>query len=709
MQASSTSRRLSQRHQDLLALLLILLVAAAFRLWLLDRFPPGLFGDEATNGMDALDALAGRARVFYPANFGREGLHMLILARFIDALGPTALALRLPSALAGIATALATYWLGRELFSRTWLRGTLVPLVAALLVSTSYWHIHFSRFGIRGVFTPLLAALAFAAFWRGANRAAGVASSGHSVLRDGRGWAWFLLAGLFTGLGVHFYTASRLIPIFLGGFLVVQALFAWLLGRRSTPGASNTHPPLLARAFGPIAGLFAVAALVFAPLGLYFLRTPGSLTQRASAVSLTNPDVSGGDPLSRMLEAASANVLQFFLPGAGDQAQFYNLPGRPVFDLVTAAFVLAGLVLCLWALTRRSSPHLFLLLWFPALLVPTFLAVDRFPTLPRALGVLPGIYFFPAVALGELALWARRRSGATPRLPAVVSLAIAGLLLWHGTLTVRDYFVRWAPSAATFDAFEGDIAAAASWLQDHPDTEVFLASDIYRHPSFVFLHEQAPLTAIFTYDDPAVHFFDGRTSLPLPPAGQAATYLFTHNAGPDAALERLAGWPGFATRTDWAGPGGPAMTVTTIDASQDPAAALEFAPARRQISPQLTLAGYRVEQADSAQATVYLLWEMNAPVAGKPAGYQVQVGLQPPGPAPQVTQASGDLSYRPSEWQPGSRALSWLDLPLPAGLPDGLQLAVRVIDLENGAPLPAVGATGDGWIYLSDALALQHR
>ena len=232
MQASSAFRRLSQRQQDLLALLLILLVAGIFRLWQLDRFPPGLFGDEAVNGLDALDALAGRPQVFYPANFGREGLHMLLLAPVIRLLGPTALALRLPSVLAGIVTALATYWLGRELFARTWLRGTLVPLLAALFLSTSYWHIHFSRFGIRGVFTPLMAALAFAAFWHGANRIADTVAAGRSVLRDGRSWGWFLLAGLFTGLGVHFYTASRLIPIFLGAFLLVQALFAWLLDRR---------------------------------------------------------------------------------------------------------------------------------------------------------------------------------------------------------------------------------------------------------------------------------------------------------------------------------------------------------------------------------------------------------------------------------------------------------------------------------------------
>ena len=94
---------------------LIVAVAAFFRLWQIGSIPPGLFGDEATDGLDALDVLAGRGAIFFPANFGREGLHMWLVAGMFRLMGVTPLALRLPSALAGIATVLATYWLGREL------------------------------------------------------------------------------------------------------------------------------------------------------------------------------------------------------------------------------------------------------------------------------------------------------------------------------------------------------------------------------------------------------------------------------------------------------------------------------------------------------------------------------------------------------------------------------------------------------------------
>ena len=101
--------------------------------------------------------------------------------------------------------------------------------------------------------------------------------------------------------------------------------------------------------------------------------------------------------------AAAANLLQFVMPGRGDEATFYNLPGRAVFDPLTALLTLLGLAICLkrW----RDPPYSFLLLWLAVMVVPSFLAVDRYPTLPRVLGVIPGIYFLPALGLGLVISW----------------------------------------------------------------------------------------------------------------------------------------------------------------------------------------------------------------------------------------------------------------------------------------------------------------
>ncbi len=63
------------------------------------------------------------------------------------------------------------------------------------------------------------------------------------------------------------------------------------------------------------------------------------------------------------------------------------------------------------------------------------------------------------------------------------------------------------------------------------------------------------------------------------------------------------------------------------------------------------------------------------PQPGWYQGLQVQAGWLPLDGGQQLAQASGELAYRPTEWAPGSQALSWLYLPLPPDLPPDVQLA----------------------------------
>jgi hypothetical protein len=79
---------------------------------------------------------------------------------------------------------------------------------------------------------------------------------------------------------------------------------------------------------------------------------------------------------------------------------------------------------------------------------------------------------------------------------------------------------------------------------------------------------------------------------------------------------------------------------------------------------------------------------------------QVQAGWLPPGGGQQLAQASGELAYRPTEWVAGSRALSWLRLPLPAGMPAYATLVMRLVDAANGQPLAASGSDSEGWLTL---------
>jgi hypothetical protein len=605
-------------------------------------------------------------------------------------------------------------------------------LIAALYVSTSYWHIHFSRFGIRGVFTPLCAALAFAAFWRAINlgdkapdyaphrveRVPGVRWAQVPAARNGRGSAsssiaWFAISGLFLGLSLHFYTASRFLPFFLAGFLALEWFSARLRGRQAES--------IWSRYWRPILLLYIVAALVFAPLALYFLQHPGSFSQRASAVTA----LGGGNPLGHMVQAGVANILQFFVPGSGDTAQFYNLPGRAVFDPFSAGLALLGILALLWFWRRPVA--LFLLAWWPALLLPSFLATDRFPTLPRVLGTIPGVFFFPAVGVALLAgglAWsvnrllpgaqpsymANREQAAGPMGPdrrlggvppssmsprwrmAAPLLAVAALaLLIQAGLAYRDYFGVWATSPATFDAFEGDMMAATGWLAaNNPPGHVYLSSDIYRHPTFMLLHEHTTVTRYFQQQDPQLSWFDARVSLPLPAPDEPATYLIAASS-PAGELARDTLAREGTVRDRVLGPDGkPALTVVELQ----PGPATVGASGAISFTDHLRLTGAAWAAGSDAQPELRLRWHTTGPQPEDRAGYRLELAGQASTSADWRASVPFE-GFRAPEWVAGGGFLTSHTFDL-AGVQMPRVLRLRLVHADSGEPL-TFGSVSDGW------------
>ncbi len=685
---------------------LVLAVAAFFRLWQIGTIPPGLFGDEATDGLDALDVLAGRGAIFFPANYGREGLHMWLVAGMFRLMGVTPLALRLPSVIAGILTVLATYWLGRELVGRhsptlcipvsdssaPWFSAWL-PFIAALYIATSYWHVLFSRFGIRGAFTPLFGALAFAAFWRAVNQAEDKGTMRQSLalsLPRSPALAWFILSGLSLGLSLHFYTAGRLFPFFLGGFLVLQMAIAYAIRR--------PDEAILRRHFWGITVLFLVAALVIAPLAIYFLQHPGSFTQRAGQVIATK----AANPVSLIVQAGIANVLQFFVPGRGDTEQFYNLPKRAVFDPLSAVLALVGTGVLLWRWKRPAA--LFLLTWFAALLVPSFLATDRWPTLPRVLGVIPGVYFFPAVGLlAVMSLLVPKQTGKGAVAPGDTPLRLrtsaplllcAFALLAQAGFTYRDYFREWGPSQATFDAFEGDMTAAWGWLRNNrPVGHVYLSSDIYRHPTFMLLGEQATVQTYFQHYDPDLSWFDARAALPLPPAGEGATYLIGSSAALAARATLLLG----PRAREWdrvlAPDGSAALTVIELPGGAQPELSISAA-GPISFTDQLALADAQVDRSADGVLWLVLMWR----TAGPSLDEQEAILLEVAGTRPNGDPWQDDMpfdAFRPPEWVSGGSFVTWHKLNMPEAQ-SLREIRLRLLYSGDRKPLAQPGAP-DGW------------
>src|SRR3989344_3153163 len=121
-----------------LKLILILLLAAVLRFYQLGQVPSGLVNDEAAFGYNAYSLIkTGRDEfgqswpiIFYSFGEGKLPVYIYLTLPSVAIFGLNEFAVRLPSALLGV----LTVWV----VSR-W------SLLAALVLATMPWHIHFSR------------------------------------------------------------------------------------------------------------------------------------------------------------------------------------------------------------------------------------------------------------------------------------------------------------------------------------------------------------------------------------------------------------------------------------------------------------------------------------------------------------------------------------------------------------------------------------
>jgi 4-amino-4-deoxy-L-arabinose transferase-like glycosyltransferase len=644
-------------------LLLVLLVAAGLRLYRLPDLPLGLHYDEAANGILAAEIARGaKLPVFIPAYTGKEVLFFYCTALWMRLLGATPLALRLSAALAGLATVAATYWAARELLHGD--RGARwVALLAAAFLATSFWHLVLSRYGFRAVTQPLMQALTVAALWRGLRLASASAGAGR------RGIPWLIFAGLLCGLTAYTYLAARAFPLPLAA-----ALLALLVADRGRRRARLAQVALFV--------LF--AALALTPLVRYWWTHPGSFTTRAGQVAAA----SWAEAWDGMLDC----LKMLFI--AGDPYIRFNIPLQPIFDPALAILFVLGLgvvamqvgkfasgQVCRRAIPRRfrslapplpgsrAPLHLascvFLLVYLPVMLLPSALAAGEVtPSNLRAVGLLPFVYVFPALALSALQslvsnLATRRVSESAGQRSFVVShlTFVVLALLVLTPLTAAAYFGDWAVSPALYYAADGDLVDVAAYLNqtDLADTMPCVASIHYEHPTLAFLAR----------DYGAIHRLAGGRTIVFPAEGDALLIL-PRSASEDVAwIESML--PDDVDADAGLGPDGqPAFHVYRVHSGSAPT------PARTldaDFSHVVQLLGYDViGQPRSGESIDLAVWWR---VLNAPPGDDYR-------PSARLVDAWGNVwgdvlpfHYVSKEWQPGEVVVDHLSIPIAPGVPPG--------------------------------------
>jgi len=642
-------------------LLAILVLAATLRLWALGGGPDPFDVDEGYAGVDALRVLAGHPTLYFAANNGAEPLYVYLAALSTALLGPSAFALRLPAALAGVACVLATFLLVRAVFraeaasapART---ADGLALLAALLQAVSLWHLHLSRDASRVGLLPLLGTAAFYCLWRGIHDATGPPPPLCHPRLPARYWAWLAAAGACFGLALYTYLPARLLPL-VAVILIAHVAVArrgWLRAR---------WPGLL--------GLVAAGALTAAPLAAYYASHWSAFVFRVDMVSLANPWVNEGDPWGLLGRNLLGTVWMF--TGRGDPDPQYNVAAQPVFPPALAGLFAIGLALAV-ARARRPAYGLWLT-WLVVMLLPGVLSASS-PHFARQAGIMPAVYVFPALALWAAWRWARGRGATVGLIAAGIGALVVGSAAFG---TLLEYFGR--PDVPGPTLLQRIEAAA-------PTDEVYVAGS----------EETAEIGSYLSGLNPQPRFTQGFHSLLLPRDATRTTYLVEREWWWETAEQLL--WTRYDLEPQPTPPGLERFRVLRLRERPSPPDAPPSAPwlplpaVRWAVGVRLVGYGLPPTARPGELVGVTLRWRVAAPAPDDPGqDYTFAVGLE--NEAGQEVAARDWLGHPTAAWREGDEVVSWFDLCLPPTLAPGeLHATVALYSRADFVRRPLLDAAG---------------
>ncbi len=651
-------------------LLIVVVIAAAFRLWQLDVIPPGFHFDESIEGLEAWRILTDPAYrpVYLASNFGIGPLNAYAnaitfgLFRSLGGeIGPTAM--RTTAALFGVLGVVAVWLAAGELRRLDPQRLTSAfPLFAAALLATMRWHVHFSRVGIEPIIVPLEWA---AAVW--------LLLHGYRTRR----WFSYVGCGVVTAASVYTYPGAWVLP----PLLAVSGGVLWLDARR--------RPTMQAGGVSLVTGgalAAGVAALLMTPLALYFLDNAALILLRPSQIALGS---AGAATRQSPLESILAYVAMFSpWVQQGDLDPRRNLPDVAALNLWQALPFWAGVALAAWRV--RNPAYSIPLLGVVVLIAPGVFS-EYAPHYHRVLGASAPVAMVAAVGLDALwRLWVTRHATHT----RLAWLGWVSVLLVAGGafISARDYFTRWAVLPDLYYAFDEGLWAMGQELAARPAASpIYLTPRTAEHPTLAFARLLQPDSA------PPVAF-DGRHVFPLTagnnPQPEAYAVIEEEDFRTRLLLPEL--FPNATVTQEWRDDAGEVYArIYTRPAASPPQRAPQVDTAVA-VGDGIHLAGYDAQRvALDAGAILYvqLYWDVDT----KPTrDWTVFVHLFDAAGDQQLVAGADSLpgagSLTTPRWQPGWRILDEYQLALPADLPPGdYTLTIGLYDAA-GARLPADGS-----------------
>lgn len=438
--------KIKANKEELVILVLILILAAFFRLWRLDSIPPGLYPDEAVN---ANQGLSEPGKIFYPENNGREGLFNNLLAISLKTFGVSIFSARLVSAIAGILTVWGLYLLTKELFKTTppklqvpsskFQVNVFIALFSAFFLAVCFWHVNFSRIIFRAILVPLISVFGFYFLIKALKK--------HD-LTD------FISAGLLFGLGFYTYLSYRLLVLILTPIVILYFL-------------KNKDKKK------QILGFLVAGLIVCLPLIVYFFLNPQDFIGRASGVSIFAQE----KPIKAFTQSVFAHLAMFNFKG--DPNWRHNLAGQPILFWPTGILFLIGLgysIKQLIILIKNKkflildTPYLILIIWWLVMLLPGMLTYEGIPHSLRVIGAIPPVFIF--VGLGAYLLYEAFKKFINKHLllrkdgfeTYLLSYCLCLLIFSFVFASYNHYFQVWANEPEVKNGFSQDYVNLGFYL-----------------------------------------------------------------------------------------------------------------------------------------------------------------------------------------------------------------------------------------------------
>ncbi len=419
----------------------ILVIAAILRFYQLGSIPISPDWDEVSLGYNAYSiSQTGKDEygTFLPVvlrSFGdyKPALYTYLAIPFVQILGLTTTAVRLPSAIFGILTVLATYFLVKELFPlKQYKRGEVLALFSALFLALSPWHIQFSRVAFESNIGLSLNVFGLLFFLKGLKRSV------------------FLLPSIiFFALSIYAYQSEKIfIPL-------VGVLLLYLYGKQLLKVSHKTL------GFVILSGI-----IILLPMLLFVISNPNAFSRAAGVSIFNNPNATieriakrqvinkqEGNGIGEILSSQKlsyipviiGNYLSHFDPNwlfiVGDKTGRHQPPFMGHLYLFELPFLLIGIYMLLFITVDRKTKYI-IFGWI--LITPIASSVTwDVPNAVRVLNFLPMVQILIALGAFQTALWVKESTGKQAVVVKGIGAVFVTLIVGNIIYYMLQYFVQY--------------------------------------------------------------------------------------------------------------------------------------------------------------------------------------------------------------------------------------------------------------------------